>query len=201
MKTWTGSDAPLQDGIGSVNVLDLVMHTGRESRWGGFGSTEYKVTHHHQLASLLWLKGGFPLMGLAYVLTHDCHETYTGDLPSPVKKLMGDGIKDLEEYLDGRIYQSLGLPPPSPEMRRYVKLCDLAALVIEAPLFGPPGSVNGDVGNPNKVALTPAQAESPYYHPDVPLEFQAEVAALIEKAIPDLALVLKMRGASVGTPL
>lgn len=201
MRTWTGSNAPLREDIGSVNILDLVMHSGREARWGGFGSTEYKVGHHLQLVSLIWLKGGFPREGLAYVMVHDHHECYTGDLPSPVKRLMGEGVKALEKYLDGRIYESLGLPPPTAEILRYVKLCDLAALVIEAPLFGPPGAINGDVGNPDKVALTPDQAVSPYYHPDVPLEFQAEVAALAEKAIPDLARVLKMRGVSLGDPL
>ena len=201
MRTWTGSNAPLREDVGTVNILDLVMHTGRESRWGGLGSTEYKVIHHLQLVSLLWLKGGFPREGLAYVMAHDFHEAYTGDITSPVKRLMGEGIKLLEKYLDGRIWESLGLPPPSAEVLRYVKLCDLAALVIEAPLFGPPNSPGGDVGNPTPTPLTPEEAASPFYHPDVPLDLKHEVAKLIEKAIPDLALVFKARGVSVGNPL
>jgi hypothetical protein len=201
MRTWTGSNAPLREDIGTVNILDLVMHTGRETRWGGFGSTEYKVLHHLQLVSLIWLKGGFPREGLAYALAHDFHEAYTGDIPSPVKRVMGEGVKVLEKYLDGRIYESLGLPPPTEAMLRYVKLCDLAALIIEAPLFGPPSAPGGDGGNPDRIALTPEEAASPFYHPDVPLDLKHEVARLVEKAIPDLARVLKAHGKSVGDPL
>jgi hypothetical protein len=201
MRTWTGSVAPLQDDLGSVNILDLVMHTGRECRWGGFGSLEYKVIHHLQFVCLIWLKGGFPPEGLAYALGHDFHEAYTGDIPSPVKRVMGEGVKLLEKYLDRRIHESLGLPPPSAEILRYVKLCDLAALIIEAPLFGPPSAPGGDGGNPDKIALTPEEAFSPFYHPDVPLDLKHEVARLVEKAIPDLAAVYKARGVSVGSPL
>lgn len=189
MKTWTGSDAPLRDGIGQVNILDLVMHTGREARWGGFGSREYKVQHHLQLVSLIWLKAGFPREGLAYVMVHDHHEAYTGDLPSPLKRLVGDDLKKLEAYLDVRIYEAFGLPQPDEATRRLVKLCDLAALVIEAPLFGPPGSTDGDVGNPSPST----KAFGVFSYPDVPMEYAVEVANLVRKVMPDFEKVIAAR--------
>lgn len=190
MRTWSGRRAPLQEGVGEVNILDLVMHMGRESRWGGFGSTEYKVLHHTALVTMLWLKGGFPREGLPYVFVHDHHESYTGDIPSPVKKLMGDGIKVLEKFLDGRIYAALGLPPPDEKTLHYVKLCDLAAMVIEAPLFGPPLAPDGG-GVPTDGYLK--HGPRVFDHPDIPTELRAEVVALVQKAVPDLEQVIYNR--------
>lgn len=192
MRTWTGTEAPLVEGTGEVNILDLVMHSGREARWGGFGDTEYTVLHHTALVTLLWLKGGFPLDRMAYVFAHDLHESYTGDIPSPVKKVMGDGIKKLEKHLDGQVFKALGLIPPDEATLRYVKLCDLAAMVIEAPLFGPPlapgGSGVARGGAPGKDFT-----HTVYDHPDVPSEYRAEVIELVRKALPDLPTVLSVR--------
>lgn len=199
MRTWTGSLAPLGENVGKVDLLDLVMHAGRESRWGGWGSTEYKVIHHTTLVTLLWIKAGYPREGLPYVFAHDLHECYTGDIPSPVKRLLG--AKELEKMLDGRIYETLNLPPPDAETLRYVRICDLAALVLEAPLFGPPGAASGDKTNPKSTPLTPAQNDSPYYHPDVPKDLQEPVADLLRLAFPNLAAIYKARGVTVRPPL
>lgn len=193
MRTWTGSEAPL-NGTGSVNLLDLVIHCGRELRWGGFGSPEYTVLHHTALVTMLWLRGGFPRDEVAYIFAHDLHESYTGDIPSPLKRFIGDGLKTLEAQLDARIYEALKLPPPSAEVLRRVKICDLAALVIEAPLFGPPLAAGGDRTNPAPNHLSESQARNPFYHPDVPKEFATEVAQLLLETIPDLHSVLRRRG-------
>ena len=161
MRTWTGNEAPVVDKGGSVHILDLVVHLGRERRWGGWGSQEWTVLHHSMLVALIWMKGGFPPEKLGHVLLHDAHEAYTGDIPSPIKKLMGSGVGAFEGQLDTLIYAALDLPLMDAETKRMVKLCDLAALVIEAPLFGPPRAAA-----------------------DVPPEYEAEVTALVRKAVP-----------------
>jgi hypothetical protein len=192
MRTWTGTEAPLAEGVGEVNILDLAMHMGREARWGGFGDTEYTVLHHTTLVTLLWLRGGFPREGLAYVFAHDLHESYTGDIPSPVKKVMGDGVKKLEKHLDGRVYEALGLPLPDAATLRFVKLCDLAAMVIEAPLFGPPLASGGS--GVARGGDAPADFTGTVWdHPDIPSEFRPDVIALVRKAMPDLPTVIANR--------
>lgn len=180
MTTWTGSNAPLQEGVGEVNILDLVMHMGRESRWGGVGSKEYKVGHHSRLVSLIWVKAGFPLDKLIYAQIHDDHESYTGDIPTPVKRLLGEKILELQGHIDARIYQFLGLPPPDAETRRMIKLCDAVALTIEAPLFGPP--------------LAAGQYQGSFFlNPDVAPELKQAARELTEKIIPDFDAVIRRR--------
>ena len=181
MKTWSGSDAPLTSG--EPNILDLVVHLGRERRWGGFGSREWTVLHHSFLCTLIWLKAGFPPEGVYAPLLHDGHEYITGDIPSPVKALLGPEVKKLERDIDHRIASSLGLNDLSPvgDWARQVRICDLVALVIEAPLFGPPGA-----GKPCEHSATVD---------NLPEEFREEVAAVLKKVMPDFARVLRNRGA------
>lgn len=180
MKTWTGSDAPLTSG--APNILDMVVHLGRERRWGGFGSQEWTVLHHSFLCALVWLKAGFGADGLHHVLLHDGHEAYMGDIPSPVKALLGPEAKKLERDIDHRIAASLGVNDLSPvgDWARQVKICDLVALVIEAPLFGPPGA-----GKPCEHSATVN---------NLPEEFREEVAAVLKKVMPDFEQVLRARG-------
>jgi uncharacterized protein len=191
MRTWTGTEAPLQPGVGEVNILDLVMHMGRESRWGGFGSTEWKVGHHTHLTVLLWLKAGYPADKLAYIWAHDAHESYTGDIPSPVKRLLGEGVKNLEAHLDERIREALSLPPPDEDTLKRIKICDLAAMVIEAPLFGPPFASGGSKKTPTQGYGTHGPVI--FDHPEIPTDLRAEVVWLVERAIPDLAKIVRRR--------
>lgn len=186
MKTWTGSEAPLEIGTGTVNILDLVVHSGRELRWGGFGATDWTVLHHTALVTFIWMKAGFPAAGLPYIFLHDMHESYTGDIPSPVKRHLGGGIKELERRLDHRIRKELDLPAPDDETIHRVKLCDYAALSIEAPLFGPPGASEGETAT--RMVVDP--------NPEV-VQFREEVDALVKKVLPDFELILHRR-ASVG---
>lgn len=139
MKTWSGQDAPLDAG-GRVSLIDIVVHLGRTRRFGGFGSQEWTVLHHSMLVALLWQAAGYPVEKLVYALLHDAHEAYTGDIPRPVKRRMGTAVHDLEGHIDQSIRGRVGLHMPTEADRKYIKLCDAAALLIEAHLFGPPGT-------------------------------------------------------------
>jgi hypothetical protein len=177
MQTWSGSVAPLTSG--EPNILDLVVHTGRESRWGGFGDVDWTVLHHEMLCALIWLKAGYPPEGVCHVINHDKHEGYTGDIPSPVKALLGEGIVKLEKDLDARIFKSLNMPALSSDNAYRVKVCDKVALIIEASLFGPPGA-----GAP---CLHSATLEN------IDPEYRAEVGAVLARVMPDLDKVVAAR--------
>jgi 5'-deoxynucleotidase YfbR-like HD superfamily hydrolase len=144
MKTWTGVHAPIE-GDGEVNILDLIIQLGRQLRFNGFGDKEYTVLHHSMLVSLIWLRMGYDPAKLVYVLVHDCHEAYTGDIPSPIKTAIGNLVGDvenpisqLEEQIDKRILQHLNLPEPDDDIRMKVRTCDKLALLLESWFFGPP---------------------------------------------------------------
>jgi 5'-deoxynucleotidase YfbR-like HD superfamily hydrolase len=69
-----------------------------------------------------------------YGSLHDGAEAYLSDLPSPVKRHpdLYPVFKAMEEKIDTAIYESIGVPPPSPEMKKVVKQADLVAQKIEA---------------------------------------------------------------------
>lgn len=180
MRTWSGQEAPLRDGEGVVSLLDLAVHLGREPRYGGFGAVTWTVLHHSWLVSTIWLRAGFPAEYVQYALLHDAHEAYLGDTVSPVKALLreisgSDPLGVLERRVDSRIAARLGVPWPPPEpVKRLVKLCDLAALVVEGRLFGAPGTD---------------------CVPSIPEDMFAEVEDLIERSFPDFAETVAQRSA------
>jgi hypothetical protein len=171
--------APLTSG--EPNILDLVVHTGRTRRWGGFGDTGWTVLHHEMLCALIWLKAGYPPEGVCYAMNHDKHEYLTGDIPSPLKALLGPDVKSLEKDLDTRIFASLNMDPlqPGSPFARMVRTVDLVALVIEAPLFGPPG------------------ADAPCLHAatleNIDPEYRQDVSFVLALVLPDFAKVIAAR--------
>lgn len=178
MKTFSGLEAPLAPGVGQVSLIDLVVQLGRERRFNNAGSLEWTVLHHSFLVALLWIRGGFPPDEVAFALLHDAHEAYTGDIPGPVKAAirranppsagLTDPIRSLEATLDSRIREELAFlfQDPSDQYARRLKICDLAALVVEGVIFGAPGC-DCTV--------------------DVPETLSTEVYELIETALPDLS--------------
>jgi len=187
VKTWSGGDAPLADGVGTVDLLDLVVVPGRTVRYGCFGSTTWTVLHHSMLTQLIWLRAGFPLEKATYAAVHDLHETYTGDITTPIKGLIreaaaalgakGDPLRAVETQFDARIYEALCLEPPDPETVWRVKLCDDVAKVVEGWFFGPPGA--------DCLA-------------DMPEERRAQVREIIGRAFPGMAEVRVERESFVG---
>lgn len=145
MRTWTGQLSPLPSNgqAGRVDPFDIVMLLGRKRRFGDNGDLEFSVLHHSVLVAMIWTIAGFPQDKMVYALIHDFHESYTGDIPSPIKHITPEfykTIRGLEKMLDDRIYDFLGIESPDKETKTMVKLCDQASLVMEAMIIGPPGS-------------------------------------------------------------
>lgn len=152
MLGWSGKHDPL-DPRGGVNLLDIVIGLGREPRFSSFGDMEWTVLHHSFFVFLIYLKL-FGRAGSEYANLHDAHEAYPGDIPKPVKEYLrdrnnntasdaSDPLADLERDYDVAIAAFLGIPTMQDADAAFaarVKLCDRVALVIEARLFGPPGS-------------------------------------------------------------
>lgn len=138
MKTFLGNLAPLPGVVGGVtHPVDVVFHLGRTRRFGGWANPEWTVLHHLMLTTMLYTRVYGPGSGALQALFHDGHEFITGDIPTPVKSLLGkEEVRKLEEHLDIGIRKMLFLAPPTDDERAHVKACDFAALIIESYYFG-----------------------------------------------------------------
>jgi hypothetical protein len=64
------------------------------------------------------------------VLTHDFPEAYTGDCPTPLKKLLPE-FKIIEDKVEVALYEHLNIAPPTEEEHLKIKRVDNTMLVIE----------------------------------------------------------------------
>lgn len=72
-------------------------------------------------------------------LMHDAHEAYTGDIPSPIKKIpeLYETFKIIEARLDHAILSSFQLQELTDDERMVIKYCDKLAQAIEGYQFMP----------------------------------------------------------------
>lgn len=185
MLCWSGNHDPV-DPRGGVNLLDIVVGLGREGRFSRFGDREWTVLHHSMFVFLIYLKL-FGRSGSEYAQLHDAHEAYPGDIPRPVKEYLrdrnnntatdaSDPLNDLEQDYDDAIAAFLGIPTMDDADASFsarVKMCDRVALVIEARLFGPPGSACWT---------------------DIPEDQRNDVKHMVFKVMPDFEKVCEARG-------
>lgn len=73
-----------------------------------------------------------------WVLLHDCHEAYMGDITTPVRRVLAlyevgviRALAALTEQLDAAIHKAAGLPLPTDEQVGWIALADRRALVTE----------------------------------------------------------------------
>lgn len=74
---------------------------------------------------------------LIKALFHDAHETYTGDIPSPIKNvpMVRAVLDEVEMKLDEAIYSHFCLSPKTSDEAKLIKFCDKVAQSIEADRF------------------------------------------------------------------
>lgn len=74
---------------------------------------------------------------LLKALLHDAHETYTGDIPSPIKNIpaVKTILERVETELDDAIYTHFNLSPKTDAEKTLIKFCDKVAQAIEADSF------------------------------------------------------------------
>jgi hypothetical protein len=72
-----------------------------------------------------------------HALFHDAHEAYTGDIPSPIKRIpeLRGPLKAIEQRLDSSIREAFGLEDPSESIRNIVKYADNLAQAVESYQF------------------------------------------------------------------
>src|SRR5690606_23881347 len=88
------------------------------------------LEHSHDVALSIECEEGDRGLAL-HGLLHDAAECILGDIPGPLKALLGVRVKLLERELQKQILRHLGIKPPTFAERAIVKTYDHADLLIE----------------------------------------------------------------------
>lgn len=139
LRTWSGGVAPLEENVGEVNIIDLVVQSRIVQRFAGCGREPgMNLAGHTLLTYCIACRLDYSQDVRIACLHHDLHECYTGDLPSPFKALLGNEVREIEQHIDSVIYKHLNTKPPTAATRKKVKHCDRIAGVLESLVVGPP---------------------------------------------------------------
>jgi hypothetical protein len=125
-------DPQVQD----IAFSDIATGLANTCRWVGQCPYHYSVAEHACLVhDIVEAWGGTPAQRFG-ALHHDDHEAYVGDVPTPLKQILGEAYRQLVERLDVVIADRLGCDPAL-FTDPLVKKADLLALFWEAERFKP----------------------------------------------------------------
>ncbi len=116
-----------------INVQDIAHALSNICRYNGHCQTFYSVAEHAVFVSKRLERKGFSPEIQMIGLHHDDAEAYLGDIPRPIKPMLGEAYKELTAKVDSAIEQALGLEfHGDPLNYASVKEADNWALLVEA---------------------------------------------------------------------
>lgn len=144
--TWKGMAVDLVDPRPeTISPGDIAHSLSLQCRWGGHTREFYSVAQHcvhvAETAVLIAQTDGdystqeIEALRLGAIL-HDAHEAYTGDIASPLKRLFGPAVSQLEDRLDIAIGKRCGVAAKWMK-HEIVKTADRILLATEARDFMP----------------------------------------------------------------
>lgn len=113
-----------------VDIRDIARALSNSCRFGGLTSGFYSVAEHACLVYRLVRAQDCPPEVCLAALHHDSHEAYLGDVPTPLKKKLGDDWKEMEWCVDVAIEMALDIRLM--QSHPVIKAADRRALLIEA---------------------------------------------------------------------
>lgn len=142
IQTKTGKKFPMDGSFRPEDVCleDIAHSLSLQCRYGGHVSSFYSVAEHsvHVMCRVRELTRELPDQRgiLKSALMHDAGEAYVSDIVSPLKRFLGQPIKDLEAATMRTVAQRYDLRDYHCEV---IKQADLECLLAEAKqLFNPP---------------------------------------------------------------
>lgn len=124
--------------IDDVHLDDIAYSLARTYRFNGNTARPVCVIEHSLYVSHILRMSGVPALACMHGLLHDTPEAYVGDIPSPVKAMLGPQIRNLEGRLYFRIWRALVDPHATPAdslLPSVVHEADRLAFYIEALSF------------------------------------------------------------------
>lgn len=116
----------------SFRIEDIALGLARQPRYAGQGKFFYSVAQHSVYAATQVSPGN-----RIHALLHDAPEAYIGDVPGPLKSLIGYQFEDIERAVWRAIYRGLKLSPPSSKQWREVMAVDRGLLNTESTTLFP----------------------------------------------------------------
>lgn len=136
-----------------VSLDEIAHHLDHKCRFGGGTSQFYSVAEHSIIGALMIYEQALPFLEslsesaklhlAKCFLLHDAAEAYIGDIPTPVKKLLGDRVFEIERDITVAIFKKLWSEwfdftlIYQDAIENMVKQVDQAMLAIERNLFMP----------------------------------------------------------------
>jgi len=125
---------PLDPRPEDICIEDIAHALSQICRFNGHTKVPYDVVSHSCNVMRLLQEWGYNKEVQLYGLLHDAHETYTGDIWSPLKHAL-PGFKEIETNIQRAIYRHFGLIEPSTQIEIPIKEADKYILALEAREF------------------------------------------------------------------
>lgn len=134
VETFTGRFVDTKTPKAATICLEDVAHAlAATCRYGGHCQRFYSVAEHSVFCSIRVERRGYGRELQLAALHHDDAEAYLGDIPRPMKSLLGAAYKRLTERMDVAIIEALGLVGLAADFHsQHVKDADNWALFVEA---------------------------------------------------------------------
>ena len=134
VETFTGRYVDTSNPRADTIVLEDIAHSlAATCRYGGHCQRFYSVAEHAVFCSIRAERMGYGLRVQRAALHHDDAEAYLGDIPRPLKPLLGAAYEELSDRMDAAIVEGLSLPISVEDFHASaVKSIDTWALLVEA---------------------------------------------------------------------
>ena len=145
VETFSGNFVDTKNPQPETIVLEDIAHAlAMTCRYGGHSLRFYSVAEHAVFVSRRLEALGMSREMCLAGLHHDDAEAYLGDIPRPIKPLLGAKYRHLTARMDRVIVEALGFLPAVGEAMhgKHVKEADIWALLIEARHLLPSRGIN-----------------------------------------------------------
>lgn len=124
----------LRPKVTDIDFVEVAVTLSYIHRYGGAAEKPVSVALHTLIAC-----DAAPMELRPWVLLHDAHEAFIGDVTTPTRRALAaiggvnvaHAFAELENRLDRAIHQAAGLPLPSPEQFQAIRKADLCAMATE----------------------------------------------------------------------
>lgn len=138
IETYSGSFVDVSNpSYTSITLEDIAHALSNICRYGGHCQTFYSVAEHAVFVSQRLERQGFPRLVQIAGLHHDDAEAFLGDIPRPIKPLLGQVYEDMSDEMDSAVCNALYREYDVELIRSdfhssHVKTADNWALMVEA---------------------------------------------------------------------
>ena len=117
--------------VDTVCLTDIAHSLAQICRFTGHCKRHYSVAEHSLFVADILKRQGLPPTGQLAGLLHDAHETYCGDVATPIKDVIGPAWRQFEDGVEKAVHAAIGITALMAEWKVIVHLADTRALVTE----------------------------------------------------------------------